>query len=197
MINKYHSCLITYIGFITQVMVMDNIIKYKEKTPKIDKDVYINPFAVVLGDVTIHSSSSLWPGVIIRAFEDYIEIGKNVNLLDRVLIEAVKGYPVIIGNNVLVSHNVTLYGCVIKNDVLIGINANILDGAVIGECSVIWPSTVVPGGMKIPPRSKVRGIPGKITGKVTDEDLREISKKHEKIKIKAKNYGDWFVTKQV
>jgi carbonic anhydrase/acetyltransferase-like protein (isoleucine patch superfamily) len=176
---------------------MDNIIRYKEKIPKIEKDVYINPFAIVIGDVTIHSGSSIWPGVIVRADEDKIVIGENVALLDGVLIESPHGFAVHIGKNVLVSHKVTLHGCIIKDNVLIGISANILEGAEVGECSVIGASTLIPPGVKIPPYSKVMGVPGKIIGKVTENELKEFQNRHEKIKNKAKEYGNWFVTKQI
>lgn len=172
---------------------MDNIITFKEKTPNIEYNTYINPFAVIIGDVTVHSGASLWPGVIVHAEEEHIEIGKNSVLLDRVLIESPLGYPVNIGKNVLVSHNVKLHGCIVKDDVLIGIGTNILDGAVIGEGSVIGANTLVPADMEIPPRSKVSGAPCKIIGKVTDLELQEIRKKHNKILDKAKEYGEWFV----
>jgi carbonic anhydrase/acetyltransferase-like protein (isoleucine patch superfamily) len=173
---------------------MENIVTYKQKKPQIADDAYINPFAVVIGDVKINSGASLWPGVIVRADEESIEIGKNVALLDRALIEAPQGYPVRIEDNVLVSHNVTLHGCIIEKGVLIGIGASVLEGSVIGRESVIGAGSLIPTGMEVPLRSKVLGVPGKVTGTVTDRELKEIKEKHGKIKEKAKNYGSWFVT---
>jgi carbonic anhydrase/acetyltransferase-like protein (isoleucine patch superfamily) len=176
---------------------MENIVTYKNKKPEIAKDAYINPFAVVIGDVIIHSGASLWPGVIIRADEESIEVGDNVALLDGVLVEAPQGFPVKIEKNVLVSHNVTLHGCIIEEDVLIGIGANVLEGSLIGQESVIGAGSLIPPGIEVPARSKVSGVPGKICGKVTKHEMKEIRKKHGKIKEKAKDYGSWFVTGHV
>ncbi len=179
------------------VVQMENIVTYKNKKPQIATGAYINPFAVVIGDVVIHSGASLWPGVIVRADEERIEIGENAALLDRVLVESPYGFPVIIGKNVLVSHNVTLHGCIIEENVLIGIGANILEGAVLGMGSVIGASALVPAGMTIPARSKVMGMPGQVIGVVTEDELDEIKEKHKKIIEKAKDYGSWFVTGQI
>jgi carbonic anhydrase/acetyltransferase-like protein (isoleucine patch superfamily) len=79
----------------------DNIITYKNKSPKIDKGAYINPFAMVIGEVEIHAGVSLWPGVIVRADEESIVIEENAALLDRTLVEAPSAHPVIVGENVL------------------------------------------------------------------------------------------------
>ena len=176
---------------------MSNIISYKHKHPEIDENAYVNPYAVVIGEVTVHENVSLWPGVILRADDDRIEVGANTAILDKVLVEAPEGKPVIIGVNVLVSHGAVLHGCIINNGALIGISANILDGAEIGEECVIAAGTLIPPGTKVPPRSKVMGSPGKITGGVTDEDIAQVQKQHAGILAKAKDYGTWFVAKQI
>jgi carbonic anhydrase/acetyltransferase-like protein (isoleucine patch superfamily) len=62
---------------------------------------------------------------------------------------------------------------------------------------VIGAGALVPVGMEVPPRSKVSGVPGKVNGKVTDHELKEIRARHAKIKKKAKDYGSWFVTGQI
>ena len=176
---------------------MENIISYKHKRPKIESGAYINPYAIVIGDVTIHTGVSLWPGVILRADDDHVEIGRAAAILDRSFIEAPRGYPVDIGENVLVSHGVTLHGSQVKKDVLIGISANILDGAKIGEESVISAGTLVPPNTTIPPRSKVMGVPAKVIGKVTDTELSEMRLKHAEIIEKAREYGKWFVANNI
>lgn len=176
---------------------MENIISYKHKHPKIAEGVYINPYAIVIGDVTIHSGVSLWPGAIIRADDDKIEIGPNAAILDRVLVEAPRGKPVNIGENALISHGAILHGCTIHKGVLIGISANVLDGAEICEESVIAAGTLITPDTKIPTRSKVVGSPGKITGEVTDREVEKIREQHAAIKHKAQEYGTWFVAKEI
>ena len=176
---------------------MENIISYENKHPKIDENVYINPYAIVIGEVIIHSGVSLWPGVIVRAGDEQIEIGENTAILDRSLIEAPPGFPTRIGSDVLVSHGVKLLGCTIEKGVLIGISANVLEGAVIGEESVIAAGAMVPQNALIPPRAKVVGLPGVVTGKVTDQEIYAIQEKRANIKEKAREYGKWFVVKNI
>ena len=174
-----------------------NIVPYKDKSPVVDKGAYVNPCAVLIGDVTVHDGASLWPGVIVRANEAKIEIGPNTALLDRAFVEASAGNPVVIGKDAFVSHKVTLHGCTVHDRVLIGIGATVLDGAVIGEGTVIGARALVTSNSKIPPRSKVFGVPGKIIGPITDLDLEDIKKWHRKILERAKEYGRWFVVGQV
>jgi carbonic anhydrase/acetyltransferase-like protein (isoleucine patch superfamily) len=176
---------------------MDNIVAYKNKSPQIDPSAYINPFAIVIGDVSIAEGVSLWPGAIIRADDDSIEIGAHTAVLDRVMIEAPRGHPVKVGENALLSHGAVLHGCTVEEGVLIGISANILDGAVIGKESVIAAGALVPSGTVVPPRSKVMGVPGKITAEVIDSDVAKIQEERLRIIENAKDYGSWFVAGQM
>ena len=176
---------------------MNNIVTYKDKIPQIADTAYINPYAIVIGDVVIGEGVSLWPGVIIRADDDRIEIGANTAVLDRAMIEAPRGKPVVIGEDVLISHGAVLHGCTVEAGALIGISANILDGAVIGEGSVVGASAMVPPGTNIPPRSKALGIPASVAGRVSDEELEQIQQERRRVMEKAKEYGQWFVTKQI
>lgn len=174
-----------------------NIISYKDKHPKIDDRAYINPYAIIIGDVTIHAGISLWPGVIIRADEERVEIGRNTIILDNVFIDSRKKFPVHIGEEVMISHQVTLHGCKVGSGVVIGKDGNILEGVVIGENSVITDSAYVPPNTQIPPRSKFSGTFGKVIGRVTNNDIAQIKKKHAEIIKKSREYGNWFVAKNI
>jgi carbonic anhydrase/acetyltransferase-like protein (isoleucine patch superfamily) len=175
----------------------ENIISYKNKKPKIDENVYINPYAIVIGDVTLHTGVSLWPGVIIRADDEQIEVGKNSILLDNTYIDSRPKQPVVIGEEVLISHQVTLHGCCVKSGVVIGKKANIMEGVEIGEESVIMDEAFIPPNTHIPSRSKFSGALGKIIGQVTDDEVKQIKQKHAEILQKSREYGNWFVAKQV
>jgi carbonic anhydrase/acetyltransferase-like protein (isoleucine patch superfamily) len=179
------------------VIPMENIISYKHKSPSIDPGAYINPYALIIGDVTILEGVSVWPGAIIRADDDRIEIGANTAILDRALVEAPRDKPVSIGENALVSHGAILHGCTLEKGVLVGISATVLDGTLIGEESVISAGTLVPPGTEVPPRSKVMGVPAKVTAKVTDAELEKILEEHGNIRKKAQEYGQWFVAGQM
>lgn len=176
---------------------MGNIIAIKDKQPKIDDSAYINPYALVIGDVTIHAGVSLWPGVTIRGDDEHAEIGRGTAILDKSYLDTSRGHIIDIGEEVLISHGAIMHGCKVGNGVLIGKGAIIQEGSEIGIDTVIVNGTYVPTKAKIPPRSKVAGVPGKVIGRVTDEDIVEVRKKRSEILKKSKEYGNWFVAKQI
>lgn len=179
------------------VGLLGNIISIKDKQPKVDSSAYINPYAVVIGDVTIHAGVSLWPGVTVRGDDEHAEIGRGTAILDKSYIDTSRGHIVDIGEGVLISHGAILHGCKVGNGVLIGKGAIIQEGSEIGSETVILNGAYIPTKAKIPPRSKVAGVPGKVIGNVTDEEILEVRNKHTEILKKSKEYGNWFVAKQI
>src|SRR5919107_5702406 len=104
---------------------------YRGVVPKIAASAYIDPSAQVIGDVVIGEESSVWPNVTIRGDVNHIRIGRQTNVQDNTVIHVEHDlYPTILGDRVTVGHSVTLHGCVVEDDALIGIGAIILNGAV-------------------------------------------------------------------
>jgi carbonic anhydrase/acetyltransferase-like protein (isoleucine patch superfamily) len=134
------------------------------KFPKIPESAYICQTAYIIGDVEIGEQSGVWPGVVIRGDFSSIKIGRQTIIEDNCVVHC--GTPMEIGNNVIVGHSVVLHGKRIGNNTLIGNNATVLDHSEIGDYCVIGAGTVVSQGMKIPDRSFVVGVPGKIQGEV-------------------------------
>jgi len=91
---------------------------------------------------------------------------------------------VIVGEMVTIGHNATVHGCVIEDEVLVGIGAAILNNARIGSGSIIAAGALIPEGMVIPPRSLVTGVPGRIRRALGDAD-------REMILNYARNYLDY------
>lgn len=126
--------------------------------PVIAPTAYIDPLALVVGDVTIGEHSSMWPMSVARGDIHSITIGKNTNIQDGTVLHVThaghyypSGYSLTIGDSVTVGHNVTLHGCVIGNHCLIGIGSIVLDGAVLepytllGAGSLVSPGKVLEG----------------------------------------------------
>jgi len=176
---------------------MGNIITYNNKTPQINEGANINPYAQVIGDVVIHKGATLLLGVIIRGEDEKVEIGSNTIILDNSIIESKVDNPVKIGENAIIGHNVTLFGCTLDNNVLIGISANIQENVMIGEGSVVLPGILIQKDTEIPARSIVSGIPGLASGRVNDEELKDIQDKRMAIIKKAKECGYWYVVKNI
>jgi carbonic anhydrase/acetyltransferase-like protein (isoleucine patch superfamily) len=144
---------------------------YRGVVPKIAASAYIDPSAQVIGNVTIGERSSFWPGVVARGDVHSIRVGDESNVQDNCVLHCdAPDWPLAIGNRVTVGHMVTLHGCTVEDECVIGIGAIVLNGAVIGKGSVIAAGAVVPEGMQVRPGSMVMGVPGKIRREVTEEE---------------------------
>jgi carbonic anhydrase/acetyltransferase-like protein (isoleucine patch superfamily) len=125
--------------------------------------------------VKIDENSSVWPGAVIRGDFGKIKIGKNTAVEDNCVIHS--GSPsgianVVIGDNVVIGHGAVTNCRKIGNNSLIGMNSTILHDAEIGDFCVIAAGCLVRQGMKIPDKSFVAGVPGKIKGEASAEQLR-------------------------
>ena len=139
--------------------------------PKIASTAYVDQAATVIGEVALGERASVWPGAVLRGDVNKIVIGDDTNIQDgSVLHGELDLYPVILGNRVTVGHMVCLHGCVVEDDVLVGIGAIVLNGAKVGRGSVIAAGALVPEGMEIPPESMVMGVPAKVRRQVTEEE---------------------------
>ena len=155
---------------------------YRNATPRVPASAYIDSSAQVIGDVEIGEHSSIWMNAVVRGDVNSICIGERTNVQDCAVLHGMLNlHPVIVGNGVTIGHNATVHGCTIEDDVLIGMGAIVLNGAVVGKESIIAAGALVPEGIVIPPRSLVTGLPGKIRRSLTDADV-------ESIRTYARNY---------
>lgn len=145
---------------------------YRGKVPHLAPDVFVAPGAVIIGDVTIGSGSSVWYNTVIRGDVGSVVIGKNTNVQDLCLLHMTTDVSdLVIGDEVTVGHRVVLHGCTIDDQCLIGMGAVILDNAVIGAGSVIASGAVVTERTVIPPNSLVVGIPARVKKTSAEGDL--------------------------
>jgi carbonic anhydrase/acetyltransferase-like protein (isoleucine patch superfamily) len=155
---------------------------YKGTYPKIAGTAFVEESAQVIGDVVIGEHSSIWFYAVVRGDVNYIRIGSHSNVQDGCIIHVFKDkHPTIIGDYVTLGHGVIAHGCTIRSHCLIGMRATLLNGAEIGEGSIVAAAALVTEGMKVPPRSLVMGIPAKVVKTLAEEDL-------ERIDQFAKNY---------
>jgi carbonic anhydrase/acetyltransferase-like protein (isoleucine patch superfamily) len=148
---------------------------YRGKRPEIAASAYIDPAAVIIGDVVIGADSSVWPCSVIRGDVHHIRIGARTNIQDGCVLHVMRDeYPLILGDDVTVGHSVTLHGCNIASRCLIGIGAIVLNGVTVGAGSIIAAGTLVLEGTEIPPGSLVVGHPGKVKRALTGIDQATI-----------------------
>jgi len=161
---------------------------FNGKTPEIAESAFISEAAYVIGDVKIGENSNVWPGVVIRSDMGSIKIGANTSIQDNSVLHA--EVPLEIGDNVLIGHSVVVHGVKIGNHTLIGNNATILDETYIGDFCIIGAGCVVSQGMEIPDNSLVVGVPGKIKGKPSPQQLRWIQEGVQVYTKLAKQYKE-------
>lgn len=137
--------------------------------------VWIAPTAAVMGHVVLDQDVSIWFNVTIRGDQpEPIVIGARTNIQDGSVLHSDAGVPLTIGQNVTVGHQVTLHGCTVGDNSLIGIGATVLNHAVIGKNCIIGAGSLITEGKQIPDGSLVMGTPGKVVRECTPEQIEGI-----------------------
>lgn len=148
---------------------------YKDFAPRIDPTAFVHPSAVIIGDVVLGPRVSVWPTAVLRGDQGAVRIGEATNIQDAVVAHATRGLSTVrIGRRVTVGHRALLHGCEVQDDVLVGMGAILLDNCVIESGCIIGAGALVPVGRRIPARSVVMGVPARVVGTVTDEELETV-----------------------
>lgn len=148
------------------------VLPYEGKSPSFGSDCFVAPGASVIGDVTCGSRVSIWYSAVVRGDVHRIELGDDTNVQDgAVLHGTLDEWPVVVGKRVSIGHRATVHGCVLEDDVLIGIGASVLDGARVGRGSLIGAGAVVRERARIPPNSLVVGVPGAVKRELTEREI--------------------------
>jgi carbonic anhydrase/acetyltransferase-like protein (isoleucine patch superfamily) len=139
------------------------ILTFDGRTPKIHPTAFIAATAVLIGDVEVGAEASVWYGAVVRGdHPDHgIRIGARASIQDNCVLHCSARGPTIVGDDVTVGHGAVFESCEIRRSALIGMNAVILHGAIVGEESLVAALSVVPEGMVIPPRTLVAGAPAR------------------------------------
>lgn len=130
---------------------------------------WIAPGAVVVGDVSIGSGSSVWFGCVLRGDLEPIRIGRETNIQDLSVVHVDRGAPTTIGDRVTVGHRCVIHGCTIGDGATIGMGAILLSGCRVGPGALVAAGAVVREGFIVPDRAVVAGVPGLVRGEVDAE----------------------------
>jgi carbonic anhydrase/acetyltransferase-like protein (isoleucine patch superfamily) len=143
-------------------------------SPTLSEGVWVAESAEVIGKVELHKNANIWPKVVVRGDNDLIQIGEGSNVQDASVLHTDPGYPLIIGKNVTVGHQVMLHGCRVDDGSLIGIGAVILNGAKIGKHCLVGAGALVTEGKEFPDGSMILGSPAKVVKTLSPEQISEI-----------------------
>jgi len=156
---------------------MSNIRNYLNFSPKLEKNVFVDPTAIVIGDVEIGDDSSIWPLVTIRGDMHKIKIGARTSIQDGSVLHITHagpynpdGFPLTIGSDVTVGHKALLHGCTVKDKVLVGMGAIVMDGAIIEEEVILAAGSIVPPGKILESGFLYRGSPAKQARPLSDKE---------------------------
>ena len=152
-----------------------SIITLMGKTPQIHESAFIAPGCRIIGDVTIGPDSSIWYNCVIRAEVNHIIIGARSNVQDGSVLHCdgptqgyPDGFPTIIGDDVLVGHNVLLHGCVLENRAFVGLSATVMNGAVIEGDAMLAAGAMLTQGKRIGTRQLWAGSPARYVRELDD-----------------------------
>lgn len=156
----------------------NHIRPFAGQIPNIDPTAWIDPTALVIGDVTLGAGSSLWPMAVVRGDIHRIQIGQATNLQDACVLHVTHasrfvpgGHPVLIGDRVTVGHQAVLHGCVIGDQCLIGIGARVLDGVRVEPCSMVAAGALVPPGQHLESGYLWVGAPARKARPLTEREI--------------------------
>ncbi|WP_291109248.1 gamma carbonic anhydrase family protein [Flavobacterium sp. UBA6195] len=160
------------------------------KSPQIPSDCYVAENATIVGDVVLGNNCSIWFNAVIRGDVNSIIIGNKVNIQDGAVIHCTyQKHPTVIGNNVSIGHNAIVHGCVIKDNVLVGMGAIIMDNCTIESNSIIAAGSVVTQNTTVESGCIYAGVPAK---KVKDIDQSDFAGEIERISNNYVMYSGWF-----
>ncbi|MEI6143689.1 MAG: gamma carbonic anhydrase family protein [Mariniphaga sp.] len=160
------------------------------KTPVLGSNCFLAENAVIIGDITMGDHCSIWYGVVVRGDVNYIKIGDNVNIQDNAVIHGTfEKSPTNIGNNVSIAHGAIVHGCTIHDNVLIGMNAVVLDDSVIHSNSIVAAGAVVTKGTVIESGAVYAGSPAK---KIKDMSPELLEGEINRIANNYHKYAGWY-----
>lgn len=160
------------------------------KTPQWGEDCYFAENCAVIGDVVMGDQCSVWFNAVIRGDVHYIRLGNKVNVQDGAVIHATyRKSPTEIGNNVSIGHNALVHGCVVHDNVLVGMGAIIMDDCVVNSNCIIAAGAVLTKGTVVESGSVYAGTPAR---KIKDLDPELLTGEVERIANSYIKYASWY-----
>ncbi|MBN8982476.1 MAG: gamma carbonic anhydrase family protein [Rhizobiales bacterium] len=147
------------------------------KSPDLPADgqYFIAETATVIGNVRLKSNASVWFGSVLRGDNELIEIGEGSNVQDNCTFHTDPGFPLTVGKNCTIGHNVILHGCTIEDGALVGMGAIIMNGARIGKGCIVGAGAVITEGKTFEDRALVVGAPARVIRTLTEDQVKAMT----------------------
>jgi carbonic anhydrase/acetyltransferase-like protein (isoleucine patch superfamily) len=141
-----------------------------------DGRCWIAENASVIGRVRLKADTSIWFGAVLRGDNEWIELGTRSQIQDNSTLHTDPGFPLAIGENCVIGHNVVLHGCIIGENSLIGMGAIMLNGAKIGRNCLVGAGALVTEGKEFPDNSLIVGSPARAVRTLDDKAIEGIAR---------------------
>lgn len=152
-----------------QIKMGTGIVNYHQV--KLATNTMLSPYCTIAGNVTIGPDSAVFAGTHIRGDCEPIVVGSKTNIQENSCLHVSVGSKLFVGDHVTVGHGVTLHGCTIEDNVLVGMGSIVMDDAVIGRDCVIGAGSLVTQGKVFEPGTLIMGRPARAVRKLTDEEI--------------------------
>jgi phenylacetic acid degradation protein len=139
--------------------------------PVVDPSTFVHPQATIIGDVVIGPRCYVGPGAALRGDMGRIVIEAGSNVQDNCVVHTFPAKEVRLEEDAHIGHGAVLHGCTVRRGALVGINAVVMDGVVVGELSLVGAASFVRAGFVVPPRTLVMGAPARVIRELTDEEI--------------------------
>jgi carbonic anhydrase/acetyltransferase-like protein (isoleucine patch superfamily) len=139
-----------------------------------DGRYWIADSAVVIGRVRLKTDASVWFNAVLRGDNEWIELGERSQIQDNATLHTDPGYPMTIGSNCVIGHNVIMHGCTVGDNSLIGMGAIMLNGVKIGKNSLVGAGALVTEGKEFPDNSLIVGAPARAIRSVDERVMQMI-----------------------
>lgn len=147
------------------------IYQLDDHIPDVADSAWVADSAEVVGRVTLGEDVSIWFNAVLRGDSDSLSIGAGSNIQDGSVLHADTGFPLVLGANVTVGHQVMLHGCTVGDGSLIGIGAVVLNGARIGRNCIVGAGALVTEGKEFPDGSLIVGAPAKVIRQLSEAQI--------------------------
>jgi carbonic anhydrase/acetyltransferase-like protein (isoleucine patch superfamily) len=151
---------------------------------------WIAPGATVIGKVRLKTDSSIWFGAVLRGDNEWIELGERSQIQDNATLHTDPGFPITIGTDCVIGHNVILHGCTVGPNSLIGMGAILLNGACIGANCLVGAGALITEGKTFPERSLIVGAPARAVRTLDDAALQKIAEAADNYVRRFKRYAN-------
>lgn len=159
--------------------------RYQDKIPTLGERALAFPGAALVGEVALGDDASVWYNAVLRGDLAPVVVGARSNVQDGSVLHVGDSSPCVVGSEVVVGHRAMLHGCRVEDGCLIGMQATILDDAVVGEGCIVAAGALITPRTHIPPRSLVLGAPARVLRPVSDDEAaftRALAGKYQRLK---------------